>query len=110
MDPIINKLCMNMIKKFNISVEIKDQPSVSDSEAEYKVFKRKITMFKEKNRSTGLNLEHLHLDESEDPRNTQKVNKTLYEGSNASQRKLHLTSLNWEDRMEVYDMKTVLKT
>ena len=64
---------------------------------------------KGKNKSTILNLEQLHLDESENTKNLRN-NKSLYDGSVASNKKIHLRNFLWRDKVEIYDMKTILKT
>ncbi|CAI2360713.1 unnamed protein product [Moneuplotes crassus] len=109
LDPVINKLCMNLIKKYNFSVDVKDEASVSDSDNDRNILRRKLSKFRTKNRSTGLNLDQLHFDELENPR-VKKLNNTLYEGSNSSFKKIKIRSPKWEDKVEVYDIKTVLKT
>lgn len=81
-----------------------------DSESVKQPAKSRNLKLLQKNKSVAFTLKNLRLSEGGNSPSPSRNNKSLYNESATSNKKVHLKKLDWKDRQQIYDMKMILRT
>jgi len=113
LDPMVNKICLNLIKKYNSHVEMHSKnESVSNSEEDSHPNQKIPLKTKKNNKSTALEVNNFGIQSRSNMSDRSKVSKyahSLKMGSSKSLRKVHLTKLKWMDEQECFSIKFILE-